>query len=224
MCSLSKFTIVTIDGAAATGKSSTSRGLAKRFKLMHVDTGAHYRTLTNVLLQADLRPSQTTRIKEYLVTLRLDTQLEANSAQLIVNGVVPNNADIRSQEVNDAVSKFASLPTLRDYLFDYQRSQEYIARVHGFEGLIMEGRDIGSVIFPNTKYRFFIHADQATRRARRSKEGQNDTIALRDKIDKSRVTAPLVCPDGATRIDTTTLTLNEVIEKIAKLISSSYLL
>jgi cytidylate kinase len=84
----------------------------------------------------------------------------------------------------------------------------------------MEGRDIGSVIFPDAQYRFFLHADEATRAARRAKEGQIDSIADRDKLDTSRKTAPLVCPQGATQIDTAPYTLDEVIGLIANQIQA----
>jgi cytidylate kinase len=208
-----------MDGGAAVGKSSTSRGLAERLGLMHVDTGAHYRTLTHALLRTGADPEQPESIPAKLAGLKPGTRLEGRSAKLSINGGVPADADIRSPEVNAAVSKFAALPPLRDFLFEYQRSQAEVARERGYAGLIMEGRDIGSVIFPDAEHRFFLHADEATRAARRAKEGQTDSIAARDKMDQSRKTAPLHCPEGATRIDTGSLTLEEVVDKIAALIT-----
>lgn len=220
----SDFIIIAMDGGAAVGKSSTSRGLAERLDLMHVDTGAHYRTLTYALLAAGADPADEACVQTKLGQLTLDTQLQGRSAKLSVNGNVPADADIRSPEVNAAVSKFAALPPLRTHLFEYQRSQAEVARTNGYAGLIMEGRDIGSIIFPDAVHRFFLHADEATRAARRAKEGQIDSIAARDKMDTSRKTAPLVCPKGATQIDTAPLTLEEVIEKIANLITKDRLL
>ena len=209
-----------MDGGAAVGKSSTSKGLAERLDLMHVDTGAHYRTLTYALLATGADPAHPESIPEKLAALKLDTALQGRSAKLSINGHVPEDTDIRSTEVNAAVSKFAAIEQLRTFLFDYQRSQAEVARTHGYTGLIMEGRDIGSVIFPDAKHRFFLHADEATRAARRAKEGQTDSIAARDKMDKSRKTAPLVCPEGATKIDTAPHTLEEVIEIISDYISA----
>lgn len=214
------FKIVTMDGGAAVGKSSTSRGIADRLNLMHVDTGAHYRTLTYALLGTGASSENPEEVFEKLQVLSLDTQFEGRSAKLSINGIVPNDADIRSPEVNASVSKFAAIETLRSFLFDYQRSQEDVARERGYAGLIMEGRDIGSVIFPNAEHRFFLHADEATRAARRAKEGQADSIAARDKMDKTRKTAPLVCPEGATSIDTAPHTLDEVIQLISSLITA----
>ncbi len=220
MSALTDFTIIAMDGGAAVGKSSTSKGLAERLDLMHVDTGAHYRTLTYALLQAGADPAQAEGVAEKLDSLQLDTQLEGRSAKLSINRQVPDDADIRSPEVNASVSQFAAIEAVRSHLFEYQRSQAEIARQKGFAGLIMEGRDIGSVIFPDATHRFFLYADEATRAARRAKEGQTDSIAARDKMDKSRKTAPLVCPEGATKIDTAPYTLEEVIDQIAQLIDS----
>jgi cytidylate kinase len=214
MTQSSSFKIIAMDGGAAVGKSSTSRGLAERLHLMHVDTGAHYRTLTYALLRAGADPAELENARAILSRLTLDTAFEGRSAKLSIDGAVPADSDIRSPEVNSAVSTFAALPPLRTFLFEYQRSQAPIARENGFAGLIMEGRDIGSVIFPDADHRFFLHADEATRTARRAKEGQTDSIATRDQMDISRKTAPLVCPKGAIQIDTAPLTLKEVIEAI----------
>ena len=219
MTKADSFKIVTMDGGAAVGKSSTSRGIAEQLDLMHVDTGAHYRTLTYALLSAGASSEKLDEVSDKLATLSLDTKLEGRSAKLSINGNVPNDADTRSPEVNANVSKFAAIESLRAFLFDYQRSQAEVARERGYAGLIMEGRDIGSVIFPNAEHRFFLHADEATRAARRAKEGQTDSIAARDQMDKTRKTAPLVCPEGATSIDTAPHTLEEVIQTISDLIT-----
>jgi len=215
----SEFKIVTIDGGAAVGKSSTSKGLAERLDLMHVDTGAHYRTLTFALLAKGIAPDED--LGTVLDGMRLETKLDGRSARLCVAGQLPDDSEIRSPEVNAAVSRFAAIPAVRQALFEYQRHQAEVARAEGFAGLIMEGRDIGSVIFPEAKHRFFLEADEATRAARRAKEGQTDSIADRDKMDKARKNAPLICPEGATRIDTGPRTLEEVIEHIIELIQSN---
>jgi cytidylate kinase len=211
----SSFKIIAMDGGAAVGKSSTSKGLAEQLKLMHVDTGAHYRTLTYALLAAGADAVLPESIPKVLKTVDLSTQIQGRSACLAINNLVPSDTEIRSPEVNANVSKFAAIPEVRQKLFAYQRSLADLALQQGYAGLIMEGRDIGSVIFPDADHRFFLYADEATRTARRAKEGQTDSIAARDQMDKSRKTAPLVCPEGATKIDTAPYTLEEVIEKIA---------
>lgn len=215
------FKIIAVDGGAATGKSSTSRAIAERLGLMHVDTGAHYRTLTYALLQAGAQADQPDSIGPKLAALQLGTEIDGRSARLSINHSVPDDAHIRSPEVNANVSKFAAIEAVREFLFNYQRSQAQVAREHGaFNGLIMEGRDIGSVIFPNAEFRFFLFADEATRAARRAKDGQTDSIAERDKRDSQRKTAPLVCPAGATRVDTGPLPLEGVVDHLCALIEA----
>ena len=215
---ISPFKIIAIDGGAAVGKSSTSRALAERLNLMHVDTGAHYRTLTYALLAKGV--SVEDDLAAALAQVQLATRLDGRSARLSVDGKVPDDAGIRSPEVNAAVSTFAAVPTVRQALFGYQRGQASVARDAGFAGLIMEGRDIGSVIFPDADHRFFLEADAATRAARRAKEGQTDSIAERDKMDTTRKNAPLICPEGATRVDTGSRSLEEVIQHIIEQINN----
>jgi len=215
----SEFQIISIDGGAATGKSSTSRALAERMGYMHVDTGAHYRSLTYALLNAGVQADQTETITSELQDLHIGTKLQGHRAFLSVNGTVPDDSLIRSAEVNASVSPFSAIKELRDFLFKYQRSQVEVARENNFAGLVMEGRDIGSVIFPDADFRFFLFADAETRAARRAGDGQTDSIQCRDKMDSTRKTAPLVCPEGAIRIDTGTLPLEGVVDKIQSIIS-----
>jgi cytidylate kinase len=222
MSASSAFKIIAVDGGAATGKSSTSRAIAERLNLMHVDTGAHYRTLTYALLAVGASDETPDAIPALLESLKLDTTIEGRSARLSINGNVPADADIRSPEVNANVSKFAAIESVREFLFNYQRSQADVARNHPeLTGLIMEGRDIGSVIFPNAEFRFFLFADEATRAARRAKDGQTDSIAERDKRDSQRKTAPLVCPEGAIRVDTGPLPLEGVVDHICEIIAEN---
>lgn len=221
MSESSGFNIIAVDGGAATGKSSTSRAIAERLNLMHVDTGAHYRTLTYALLDAGADSDTPEAIPALLKSLALDTTIRGRSALLSINGHVPADADIRSPEVNANVSKFAAVESVREFLFHYQRNQAQVARDHAeFTGLIMEGRDIGSIIFPNAEFRFFLFADEASRAARRAKDGQTDSIAERDKRDSQRKTAPLVCPEGATRVDTGPLPLEGVVNHICRIITA----
>lgn len=135
-----------------------------------------------------------------------------------IGGRVPASAEIRNDAVNAVVSKFAAIAAVRRFLFDYQRAQADVAREHGFAGLIMDGRDIGSVIFPDADLRVFLTADAAARERRRAAEGIADSIAERDRLDSARKTAPLACPEGATLIDSTFLNLEQVVEKISAMI------
>ena len=212
------FIIVAIDGGAASGKSSTSRALSERFHLLHVDTGSHYRFVTQQLLARGVPADDEPAVETALRFLSLGTHVAGRSAVIEINGAGPGE-EIRSQVVNENVSRYSALPAVRRFLLDYQRSQAAIARRQGFRGLVMEGRDIGSVIFPDADFRFFLQADPAERGRRRAAEGQADSIHERDRIDSSRKAAPLTCPPGATSVDSTFLTLPEVIERLTLLIA-----
>ena len=217
--SLSPFIIVAIDGGAASGKSSSSRTLSERFNLLHVDTGSFYRAITAELLRRGVNAGDVMAVRAALAQMTLGTRVEARSAQMEIGGRVAGD-EIRSREVNDHVSHFAAIPEVRTALLAYQRGQAGVARAGGFRGLVMEGRDIGSVIFPDADLRFFLHADPTERARRRASEGQQDSITERDRLDSTRVTAPLACPPGAVSIDTTHFTLPEVVEKMAAMISA----
>lgn len=187
---------------------------------MHVDTGSHYRALAAGLIAAGVSPESNAEIVSYAAKLKLGTGIEAGSAHIVVDGKQPADADLRSDAVNANVSKFAAIPAIREALRDYQRSQRELANEKGFDGLIMEGRDIGSVIFPDADLLFFLEADEETRAKRRAAEGQQDSVAERDKMDSSRKTAPMTCPDKAERINTGNYTLEEVVDLIGSRIKA----
>jgi cytidylate kinase len=213
------FIIVAIDGGAASGKSSTSRAVSERFHLLHVDTGSFYRGVTAELLRRGVAASDIAAVKSALAQLPFGTRVQGRSATMEIAGRVPGD-EIRSPEVNGAVSHFAAIPELRSALLSYQRGQADVARDAGFRGLVMEGRDIGSIIFPNADLRIFLHADPAERARRRAGEGQQDHIAERDRLDTQRKTAPLTCPSGAIDIDSTHLSLDQVVEKVSSLVAA----
>jgi cytidylate kinase len=215
----SPFIIVAIDGGAASGKSSSSRTLSERFNLLHVDTGSFYRAITAEMIRRNVKADDLAAVKSALAAIKLGTRVEGRSAQMEIGGRVSGD-EIRSREVNEHVSHFSAIPEVRTALLEYQRGQASVARGAGFRGLVMEGRDIGSVIFPNADFRFFLHAHPEERARRRASEGQQDSITERDRIDSSRKTAPLACPAGATSIDTTHLTLPQVVDAMATRIAA----
>ncbi|MBN1403371.1 MAG: (d)CMP kinase [Opitutales bacterium] len=214
------FTTIAIDGGAATGKSSTARGLAARLCYLHVDTGSHYRALTLLCQRHGFAPDDVEGIQNLLANNPLGTEVDlaACDAKITVDGSVPADSDLRSDAVNASVSKYAAQPAVREALKEYQRGQKAVAIAKGFGGLVMEGRDIGSVIFPDAELKIFLEADEATRAARRAKDGQTDAIAERDRMDSTRKTAPLTCPKGAVRVDNSRMSLAEVIEHIAAMV------
>ena len=211
----SPFIIIAIDGGAASGKSSTSRALAERFKLLHVDTGSFYRHITAELLRRGLSPTDHAAIKAILPKLEFSTRLAGRSAQMLIGGQ-PAGDEIRDKSVNEHVAHFAAVPEVRAVLIDYQRGQVEVGRQHGFRGLVMEGRDIGSKIFPEADFRFFLFADPVERAKRRAAEGRQDAITQRDTIDSHRLNQSA---QGAIAIDSTFLTLEQVVDKMAELIS-----
>ena len=214
------FIIVAIDGGAASGKSSTSRALSERFHLLHVDTGSFYRAVTAELLRLGLKTDDLAGVRAAVEQLRFGTQIEGRSARMEIGGKAVDPVEIRSAAVNASVSHFAAIPEVRAALLAYQRGQADVARSHAFRGLVMEGRDIGSVIFPQADFRFYLHADPEARARRRALEGQQDAVAERDRLDTQRKTAPLACPAGATAIDSTYLTLEQVVDKLAGLLQA----
>jgi cytidylate kinase len=210
-----------VDGGAASGKSSLARALAQRFNFLHVDTGAHYRAVTLALRQAGVAPENAAAVDAALARLPLDTRVDGQAARIALAGQVPEAAALRGEEVNASVSRFAALPAVRRFLFEYQRSQAQVARARGFAGLVMEGRDIGSVIFPDANLRLFLTADADTRARRRAAEGQADAVAERDRLDSARATAPLTCPPGAMVIDSSHLNLDEVVARATELVETT---
>ena len=142
----------------------------------------------------------------------------ARSSALTLDGMLPDDADLRTPEVNAAVSKIAALPAVRTFLLEYQRSQVKLASDQGFAGVVMEGRDIGSVVLPDAEVRIFLEADPDARAQRRAAEGQSDQVTQRDHLDATRKTAPLICPTGAHRLDNTHKGLDEVVAEIGEFI------
>lgn len=216
--SQTRFIIVAIDGGAASGKSSTARGIAEKFHYLHADTGSHYRAVTLACLQNSIPAEEGDHLASFLRQLQLTLHIEGRSAHIVVNGVRPGQEALRSQSVNSHVSPFAALPSIRRAVYDFQRSHAALARARGFDGLVMEGRDIGSVIFPEADVKIHLEAPTETRASRRASEGLADSIALRDKIDSTRATAPLSYAEGACVIDSGRHTLQEVIDIVSALI------
>ncbi len=215
------FLVVSVDGGAASGKSSTCRAVAEKLHFLHVDTGTHYRAVTRLCLDQGLFPgSQPTVLAAFLRRLQLSTVIQGVEAELRIDGTAFSREQLRSSEVNAAVSPMAAIPEVRKTVFAYQRHQAAVAREAGFHGLIMEGRDIGTVIFPEADCKFHFSADTATRTARRASEGLTDTIQQRDAIDSSRETAPLICAPDAILIDTSRHSLEEVVDMVCHIILS----
>ena len=211
----STFHVVAIDGGAGTGKSTTASLLSKRLNFLHVDTGSHYRSVTKHLLDNEI---SLTMLDSYLDqnSILLTSEVNENRSNLAINGLVYASDSLRSAKINQAVSNFASNPKVRQILLSYQREQIEVARSENKSGLVMEGRDIGTVIFPDADLKVFLVADQKVRESRRINDGEVDQIASRDQLDSSRSIAPLKESGGSLRVDTSLLTVEEVYVTISK--------
>jgi cytidylate kinase len=218
----SSFIIVAIDGGAASGKSTSSKALAERFDLLHVDTGSFDRAVTAEFLRLGIPSSDLAHVLATAQTLRFGTSVNGRSAQMEIGGRVVPEAEIRSKVVNENVSHFAAIPEVRTALLAYQRGLAEVARGRGFRGVVMEGRDIGSVIFPAADFRFFLHADPAERIRRRERKGTTTPSPSATASTRRARPPRSACPAGATSIDTTHLTPAQVIDVLAAPVAARF--
>jgi len=200
---------IAIDGPAASGKSTLAHQLAIRLGLVMVNSGAMYRAVTWQVLQHNINPHDPPAVLALLAKLDIQCGDDGLSSTITVNGCDPSDA-LRSEAVNANVSAIAAIPQVRDKLVALQR--DYLTRTN----VVMEGRDIGSVVFPDTPYKIYIHADEQVRAARRSDMGEIDSVAQRDAADTQRSTAPLMIAAGATVLDNSSHSIeNSVLAALA---------
>jgi len=214
-----KHIIITIDGAAGTGKSTAAHRLARRLGLEFLDTGAMYRAVAMLALDQNLDLTDGPAIAAALRAVDLHFDWDHDPPRLLIDDADVSDR-IRDLEVSRHVSIVAAHPEVREVLVEQQRS---ISRQH--PRLVSEGRDQGSVVFPDAPLRFFLKADAKVRAERRLDQlraaGQNvqldDVIAdieRRDEIDASRATNPLIVPDGAIIVETDDQSLDEVVDTL----------
>lgn len=196
---------VAIDGPAASGKSTVAKTLAKRLGLIMVNTGAMYRAVAWATIQHDVDPADSKAVVEMLDRVDFSCGVENNQSTVLVDGVDPGEA-LRQDAVNSRVSKVAAIPEVRSLLVAMQRDYLKLGSV------VMEGRDIGSVVFPNTPFKMYVDASEEVRRKRRAAEGIIDELGKRDAEDSKRKTAPLIVAEGAVVIDSSEMTVEEVVQ------------
>ena len=199
--------VIAIDGPAASGKSSVSRVLAGKLGAIFVNSGAMYRAVTWAALQAGLDANDAAALTQWIPTLAIECGEEHAHSTIRILGQNPEPF-LRDPEVNRAVSAISAVPAVRSLLVEHLRRYAQLGNV------VMEGRDIGSVVFPETPYKFYIDACEKVRAKRRSAQGETDAIAARDAYDSSRHTAPLKKAPDSIIIDSSTMTLEEVVEAI----------
>jgi cytidylate kinase len=201
--------VIAIDGPAASGKSSVARQLARRLGFVYVNSGAMYRAITWSVLNAGIDPSDKRRIAELIGTLSLDGVLRDRELHLLIDNV-DLTEHLHEDRVNREVSRVSTVPEVRNVLV--QRMRDYASK----HDLVVEGRDIGSVVFPNSPHKFYIDASPEVRAQRRAAQGHRDEIARRDQADSSRAASPLVVAKDAKIIDTSHLSVDQVIDEIVK--------
>ena len=218
--------VVAVDGTSGSGKSSTSRGVASRLGLRYLDTGAQFRAMTWWLLEQDVDVRDAAAVAARCDEPAIESGTDPASPTISVDGH-DVAAAIRTAAVTAAVSPVSTVPQVRTRLLALQRS--IIDRSLEQGGIVVEGRDIGSVVWPQAEVKVYLTADAAARAHRRTAEHAHlgDAAATRaqllerDRIDSGRATAPLTMAEGAVHLDTTDLTLEEAVDHVVALVETA---
>lgn len=198
---------IAIDGPAASGKSTVAKLIARELGYTFINTGAMYRAVTWYTLKQGVNPADVDAVRALLPGIPLAFGKDGANSTVMCEGKVLSD-ELTETEVNNNVSAIAAIPEVRALLVEKQR--EY----NSTEPVVMEGRDIGTVVFPNTRFKYFVTASEEVRAARRAAQGLTDSIAERDRKDSARACAPLVMAEDATLVDTSELTIEQVVEKV----------
>lgn len=218
--------VIAIDGPSAAGKSTVARGVAQVMGYLYVDSGALYRIVTWQCLAHGIDTADPEAVARFAETLDVERVVEEGAVAYRIAGQAPGEA-IRLPEINRHVSPVATVPAVRD------RVTAWLREMRELGSLVVEGRDIGSVVFPDTPARFYLNASAAERARRRHSEEQEKgiresrdevlaSLMNRDRIDSGRKAAPLKVADGAMVVDTTPLGIREVIETILDHLPASF--
>ena len=215
---------IAIDGPVGAGKSTIARMVEKKLNIIYVDTGAMYRTVGLYVTRKGLDTANFDDVRSVINEIELDVKLSNKGQLIFLNG--ENVTDlIRTPEISMAASNVSAVPEVRERLVNIQRA------LAESKSVVMDGRDIGTVVLPNASAKIYLVADLDVRANRRYKEllnkGQNVTfeevkedIIKRDKNDMSRVTSPLKKADDAVELDTTNLNLEQVVEKLIEIVKN----
>lgn len=196
---------IAIDGPAASGKSTLARLLAERLGLIMVNSGAMFRAITWKVLQEHIDPHDAAAVVQLLDRIDIRCGSDGIMSTITIDGIDPAEG-LRSEAVNANVSAVSAIPEVREKLISHQRG--YLKH----SNIVMEGRDIGSVVFPDTPYKIYVSASEEIRAARRGNDGEVDSIAQRDAADSNRATAPLVIAEGAAVLDNSDHTIESGVE------------
>jgi len=199
--------VIAIDGPAASGKSTVAQEVAKRIGFDYLNSGSMYRAVTWHVLQNKISPEDEVGVVKLLEHSRIDCHPSKKGAQVQIDDAEIEE-HLREDKVNENVSLVSSFPRVREIL---------VAKMRAYASdrdVVMEGRDIGSVVFPHTPHKYYIDASPEVRMRRRKAQGELDQIAARDCADSSRPTAPLTIAPDAYVIDSSNLTIAEVVDTI----------
>ena len=211
--------VIAIDGPSGSGKSTVARCLGRKLGFLHVDSGALYRIMTWQALENRIDTQSEAALTAFAPTVLVDFAVRDGAVVYTVKGVEPGDR-IRTPEINQHASPVAKVPAVRT------RVTNWLRELRRFGDLVVEGRDIGSVVFPETPARFYLDAAPEERARRRHTEEQQKGIETRgadavlasllnrDRIDSSRAVAPLKVADGAMVLDTTKLSIEQVVQTV----------
>lgn len=216
--------IIAIDGPAASGKSTTAQGVAEKLGFLYLDTGAMYRAVTLAVLKAGVDPADEVGVKAVLSEASLSFELKDSLTRILLNTEDVSDP-IRGLDVTRNVSAVSAQPIVREKMVEIQR------QIGGGQDSVVEGRDIGTVVFPNAEFKFYITADYETRAARRQHDLERlgihrsirsivEDLKRRDMKDSRREHSPLTKAEDAVEIDTTKLTIQKQIETIVDSVKS----
>ena len=198
--------VVAIDGPVGSGKSTVAKAVARRLDLPYLESGAMYRVVALAALRRGVDPNAE-GARDELTRIAAEADMELGERILLDGDDV--TADLRSAEVGRSVSAVAATPGVRTELV--RRQREWVEE-HG--GAVVEGRDIGSVVFPDADLKVFLTASAAERARRRELDETADDLARRDLLDSTRAVSPLIVPQGAVVVDTTARPVDDVVEEI----------
>jgi cytidylate kinase len=204
---VSEFSVIAIDGPAASGKSTVARKLAKRLGFSYVNSGALYRGVAWLAIEHGIRPDDASAICGQLHNSVFKFDLQGKELVFLIDGISPDS-HLRDERVNRTVSAISAIADVRDFLVTHLR--QFLT----WDNLVMEGRDIGSMVFPDTLYKFYIDASLEVRAQRRAVQGQRDDLFFRDRADSSRRASPLTIAEDAHVIDSSSLTIDGVVGEI----------
>ncbi|WP_205472173.1 (d)CMP kinase [Nocardioides sp. SYSU D00038] len=218
--------VVAVDGTSGSGKSSTSRGVAARLGMRYLDTGAMYRAVTWWMVSHGVDVHDPAAVAARAGEPVVESGTDPDAPTIHLDGV-DVAVEIRSDAVNAAVSPVSVVPEVRARLAEQQRAEIRAALATG-PGIVVEGRDIASVVWPEAAVKVFLSADPEARAARRAAEqggtdvgATRESLLERDRIDSGRATAPLTMVDGAAHVDTTSHTLDEVVDRVVALVEAA---